>query len=60
MISEDDHSTFVDNDTMDSNTDEYPELLCTEEEALDMLRTLNTSKATGPDGISAAMLKATA
>ena len=55
MLSEDDHSTY---DTMDS--DEQVELLCSEEEVLDMLHTLDTSKATGPDGISAAMLKSTA
>ena len=57
-LSEDDRSTFVNNDTMES--DEHAELLCTEDEVLDMLRTLDTSKATGPDGISAVMLKSTA
>ena len=55
-LSEDDCSTFVDTDISDSNE----ELFCTEEEVLETLCTLDTSKATGPDGISAAMLKATA
>ena len=55
VLSDDDMSTFVDNDA-----DEHAELLCTEEEVLDMLRNLDTSKAAGPDGISATMLKATA
>ena len=54
-LSEDDCSTFIDTDISDSNE----ELFCTEEEVLEMLCTLDTSKATGPDGISAAMLKAT-
>ena len=53
---EDDCSTFVDTDKSDSNE----ELFCTEEEVLEMLCTLDTSKATGPDEISAVILKATA
>ena len=55
-LSEDDCSTFVDTDKSDSNE----ELFCTEEEVLEMLCTLDTSKATGPDEISAVILKATA
>ena len=54
-LSEDDCSTFVDTDISNSNE----ELFCTEEEVLEMLCTLGTSKATEPDGISATMLKAT-
>ena len=39
----------------------YPDdLLCSEEEVIDLLLSLNTSKANGPDGISATMLKSTA
>ena len=44
VLSEDDRSTFVDNDIMDSDADEYAELLCTEEEVLDMLRALDTKQ----------------
>ena len=36
------------------------ELLCTEEEVLHLLQTINISKASGPDRISGKMLKATA
>ena len=36
------------------------ELLCTEEEVLDLLQQLDTSKSNGPDGISAKMLKGVA
>ena len=36
------------------------ELLCSEDEVTDLLLSLNTSKANGPDGISATMLKSTA
>ena len=36
------------------------DLLCSEEEVIDLLLSLNTSKANGPDGISATMLKSTA
>ncbi len=36
------------------------DLLCTESEVLEMLCTLDTSKASGPDGISRMMLKYTA
>ena len=40
---------------------ECPEdFLCTEEEVFDMLASLDVSKANGPDGISAKMLKGTA
>ena len=55
-LSEDDCSTFVDTDISESNE----ELLSTVEEVLEMLCTLDTSKATKLDGISAAMLKVTA
>ena len=37
-----------------------PELLCTEDEVLELLLALDTSKANGPDNISAKMLKSTA
>ncbi len=37
-----------------------PELLCTEEEILALLQTLDASKASGPDGVSIRMLKGTA
>ena len=36
------------------------ELLCTEDDVLDLLLSLDTTKANGPDGISAIMFKATA
>ena len=36
------------------------EFLCTEEEVIDLLLSLDTTKANGPDGISATMLKSTA
>ena len=36
------------------------ELLCTEEEVLHLLQTINISKASGPNRISGKMLKATA
>ena len=36
------------------------DLLCTEEETFFLLSSLDSSKATGPDGISACMLKSTA
>ena len=48
VLSEDDRSTFVDSDTVDSY--EFAELLCTEEEVLDTLHTLDTSKETGQMG----------
>ena len=35
-------------------------LLCSEEEVQDLLLSLDSTKANGPDGISATMLKATA
>ncbi len=37
-----------------------PDILCTEEEVVEMLQSLNIAKASGQDGISARMLKATA
>ena len=37
-----------------------PQLLCTEEEVQSILKSLDTSKASGPDGVSARMLKSTA
>ena len=37
-----------------------PENVCTEEEFCKMLQSLDVSKANGPDGISATMLKSTA
>ena len=37
-----------------------PELLCTEDEVLELLLALDTSKANGPDNISAKMLKSSA
>ena len=37
-----------------------PEALCTEQEIYDLLRNLDTRKASGPDGDSARMLKETA
>ena len=40
--------------------DFLPELLCTEDKVLELLRALDTSKANGPDNISAKMLKSTA
>ena len=36
------------------------DLTCTEEEVYHLLKTLNTSKSAGPDGISVRMLKETA
>ena len=43
------------------NVGNCPEdFLCTEEEVYEMLLSLDTSKANGPDGISAKMLKCTA
>ena len=38
----------------------YSDLLCMEPEVFDLLASLDISKATGPDGISAQMLKYTA
>ena len=37
-----------------------PDLLCTEAEVMKMLQSLDTTKSSGPDGISAQMLKSTA
>ncbi len=37
-----------------------PDILCTVDEVCKMLKSLDTSKANGPDGISARMLKSTA
>jgi len=43
------------------DTDQCPsELLCSEEEITELLQTLDTSKAFGPDDISTRMLKETA
>ena len=36
------------------------DLLCSEEEVFDLISSLDTSKSTGPDGISARMLKSVA
>jgi len=38
----------------------FPKEICTEEEVLNLLLTVDTSKATGSDGISGRMLKSTA
>ena len=47
---------------LDSNyeNDPCPNLLCTVEEVTSMLSSLDTTKASGPDGISGKMLKQTA
>ena len=46
---------------MDSGSHECPEnLLCTEQEVLVLLKSIDTSKASGPDKISGRMLKETA
>ena len=42
------------------STECSPELLCTEDEGYGMLNSLDTKRASGPDGISACMLKYTA
>ena len=47
------HNSGVDPSSLD-------DLLCTEEEVCHLLENLNVSKAAGPDGISAQMLKETA
>ena len=55
-LSVNDHDVFA-----NANSSECPsELLCTEDDVLDLLLSLDTTKANGPDGISAIMLKATA
>ena len=46
--------------TLDSDHICSPDNLCTEEEICKMLQSLDVSKANGPDGISARMLKSTA
>ena len=43
-----------------SSSDCPPELLCTEDDILELLLSLDVTKANGPDDISATMLKATA
>jgi len=43
-----------------SNLESIDGLLCSEEEVHEMIMSLDTSKANGPDGISAKMLKGTA
>ena len=48
------------NSTLNSEHTIPDDLLCTEEEVHFFLTNLDTSKATGPDGISACMLKSTA
>ena len=48
------------NSPIESSTIPSTELLCTEEEVFDLLMSLDVSKANGPDGISARMLKFTA
>jgi len=40
-----------------SNLESIDGLLCSEEEVHEMIMSLDTSKANGPDGISAKMLK---
>ena len=43
-----------------TNTSEFPEdLLCSEDEVLNLLLSLDVNKANGPDGMSANMLKNT-
>ena len=46
--------------TVSSSTEVPTSLLCTESQVYDLLRSLDTSKSSGPDGISARMLKNTA
>ncbi len=46
--------------TSSANRDCSPDILCTVDEVCKMLKFLDTSKANGPDGISARMLKSTA
>ena len=53
--------TNSDWESVTSPSPECPEeYLCTEQQVFDLLSTLDVSKSTGPDGISAKMLKATA
>ena len=42
-----------------SSCPDHEELLCAEDEILEMLLALDTTKSSGPDGISATMLKRT-
>ena len=44
----------------DVTSNPSPDLRCSKDDVLHMLQTLDTTKASGPDGISATMLKATA
>ena len=53
LITDDDHHTVHSSSCSD-------ELLCTAEEVIFLIMSLDTSKANGPDGISAQMLKGTA
>ena len=46
--------------TTNSFHNHSPDILCTEDEVCSMLKSLDTSKANGPDGISSHMLKYTA
>ncbi len=46
--------------SLGSDSTIFEDLLCTDEEIYFFLSSLDTNKATGPDGISAQMLKATA
>ena len=52
----------TDSDTFANSTSSEcpPELLCNEEEVLELLLSLDTTEVNGPDEISAVMLKATA
>ena len=55
------HPPLSEHDQMPFVTNECPdELLCTVEEVQSLLGSLDTTKATGPDGVSAIMLKRTA
>ena len=55
-LSDTDSDTFANS----ASSDCPPELLCNEEEVLELLLSLDTTKENGPDEISAVMLKATA
>ena len=53
-LTESDRAEFI------TSSDCPPELLCTEDEILELLLSLDVTKANGPDDITAAVLKATA
>ena len=55
-----DSSNSSSGDSPGSSDDNLDNLLCTEEEVLRLLQSIDTSKANGPDKISGKMLKATA